>query len=135
MKELVIAACTALVAGAALGGTLKLPDMTSPQAADTQILPGEDPNMALHRVVMGSNSWTAPETYVRAAAASPAPTTTADAELVAWQARSHAENEAARQDYLRDAEAFAYRPEPAAAQEPPAASANLVSLDSAAPRG
>ena len=134
MKALVIAACTALVAGAALGGTLKLPDMTPSQVVDAQILPGEDPNMALHRLVMGSQSWTAPAPYVRVPVPS-APVMTTDPELAAWEARSHAENEAARLAYLRDARAFAYRPASATAQDPPATSIDLVSLDSAGPRG
>src|SRR3954454_421606 len=109
MKEFAIAACTALVAGAAFGGALKLPDMTPESSPDVQLQPGEDPNMALHRIVMGSASWTAPPPYVRIPALStPDVIDTSDADLAAWERQSHAENEAARLDYVRDAKAYAY---------------------------
>ncbi len=96
MKEFAIAACTALVAGVVCGGALRLPDMTSAPSPDVQVQPGEDPNMALHRIVMGSESWTAPP-YVRVQAVSTAAAAdTVEPELTAWEQQSHADNEAAR---------------------------------------
>ena len=153
MKAFVIAACTALVAGAGIGGALTLPEMTSAPSPDLQIPSGEDPNMAMHRIVMGSDPWTAPPPYIRVAAVStPDVTDTADADLAAWERQSHAQNEAARLDYVRDAQAYAYsavaspvvskveQPSLTQAAAPaPTSSASLpvdlVSLDSEGPRG
>ena len=151
MKEIAVAAVTAMVAGAAFGGALKLPEMMPTTAPDAQTMGSEDPNMALHRIVMGSDPWTAPPPVVRSrtpAVQDVAYTVDDDADLAAWARQSHADNEAARADYEHDAQAYAYTPviskaaQPSAAQTAaapsnvvPGPAIDLVSLDSAGPRG